>query len=343
MENLNYNAKMLQRLVGLSAFDDEPFVFLDVGCSGGIVDIFRNFGTGLVAHGIDPQQSEVERLNQCEEHPNVRYHAYFAGLPDDHRFIQLKKQHEAESSDYTNPWNRLSCAYASTLESVKAARQSNPIFENLTSEKISVSEFVRRQGLDYVDFIKTDTDGSDFEAVLSCEDIIQSHQPLGFQIEAPFTGTSLETANSFHNIDRLMRRWGYLLYGMEICHYSRRHLPAQFKYDILAQTVSGQPIWADVLYMRDAAHPDFRRIAGHTPTTAKLLKLAATFELFNLADCAAELIIEHKEAFRQQVDPTVLLNDLTPTLNGTGVSYQEYVDTFETEPAAFFPKRENAA
>ena len=44
----------------------EPFVLLDIGCSGGINPMWRIFGDRLLALGVDPNIEEVERLKARE-------------------------------------------------------------------------------------------------------------------------------------------------------------------------------------------------------------------------------------------------------------------------------------
>jgi hypothetical protein len=62
----------------------EPFVLLDVGCSGGVAPGWAVFGDKLRAHGFDPAVAEIERLSRAETRPGVRYHTAFVAAPADH-------------------------------------------------------------------------------------------------------------------------------------------------------------------------------------------------------------------------------------------------------------------
>ena len=184
--------------------------------------------------------------------------------------------------------------------------------------------------------MKTDTDGSDLEVLRSFEDMIREAGVLGFMVETPYTGSDSETAHTFHNVDPLMKRHGFLLTSISVNRYSRAALPAPFVYPIMAQTVWGQPTSGDLVYLRDGAHPDCARYGELSPM--KLLKLACLYELFLAPDCAAEILVTHRELLSRFVDVERLLDILTPPLDGQAVSYREYLAAFAEDPTRFYPR-----
>jgi hypothetical protein len=192
------------------------------------------------------------------------------------------------------------------------------------------------EGVEGVDFVKTDTDGGDLEVLLSFDDMIESAGVLGFMVETLFTGSDDEAVHTFHNVDRLLKRRGFLLCTLSVNRYSRAALPAPFKYSILAQTTWGQPLWGDLVYLRDGAHPEYTRFGELSPT--KLLKLAGLYELFGAPDCAAEILLTHRDRLSPLVDVDRLLDLLTPPLDGQRVSYREYIAAFAQDPTRFYPR-----
>jgi hypothetical protein len=134
-----------------------------------------------------------------------------------------------------------------------------------------------------------------------------------------------------------MKERGFLLFGTTVCLFSRAVLPAQFLYRGPYQTVTGQPIWGDMLYLRDAASPGYESVWGTKLSLSKLLKLVALFDLFRLPDCAAEVIQEERERLEEIVDTAKLLDLLTPMLDGRRVSYEEYVAAFRQDVTRFYP------
>ncbi len=334
MEFANYHPRMLPYLVEQCVFGVERFMLIDVGCAGGLDPLWCLFGDQLAAVGFDPQQSEIERLRKAETNPNVKYIPALVGLPEDNEFHLRKRQQTYQAPSYFDPLQRSSAAARWTAG---AAPQSNVIGEQLTPTKIGISEYVQSNGIRSVAFIKIDTDGSDLEATVSASEIIRPCNVLGFMIESPFSGTHDDTANSFHNIDRFMRKNGFMLYVLAQRAYSRAALPAPFVYGIPAQTISGQVHWADAVYLRDGAAADYALIWSEELSTVALLKLAALYELFRLPDCAAELINTHRNRIASMVDPDRLLDLLTPPLHGKQLSYKDYVATFRDRPDQFFP------
>jgi hypothetical protein len=76
----------------------------------------------------------------------------------------------------------------------------------------------------------------------------------------------------------------------------------------------------------------------NSATPAQLLKLACLLEIYALNDCAAEIIVEHRERLSTIVDCDRLLDLLTPPLKGQQLSYQAYVAAYFERPA-IDPKR----
>jgi len=322
---------MLRELVSRGVFAAEPFMLIDVGCSLGLDPAWRLFGDCLHAHGFDPQLEEIARLRHEETNPNIQYHAGFVGLPGE--------PVPPPEDDYFFPFYRSSAMKA--LERVRAAGEA-PFHETndwgaaeLSSSKVALGDFLRNSGVGSVDFVKTDTDWSDFEVLRSVEEMIRPVGVLGFMVETWYAGSDAETANTFHNVDRFMKRHGFLLASITVNRYSRAVLPAPFVYRLRAQTVWGQPLWGDVVYLREGAHPGYASFGELSPT--KLLKLAALYELFSVPDCAVEILLAHRDRLSPLVEVDQLLDSLTPQLDDKDVPYREYIATFEADPTRFYP------
>ena len=63
---------------------DAQFTLIDIGCSGGIDEVWRVFGSRLRAFGFDPNLQEVERLNvAAKSQHGIEYIAAFVGPHQD--------------------------------------------------------------------------------------------------------------------------------------------------------------------------------------------------------------------------------------------------------------------
>lgn len=331
---------MLPLVVSRCALASDPFVLLDVGCALGIDARWRAFGDDLVAWGFDPQVDEVERLNAAEQHPGVRYRAAMIGLPDDHPWHAQAREERAAHA-YASPLARSSCwaieeerrALAPPVDYASAVASTDAWTEQrLVTEKTPLSDLVAGLDLSAIDLIKTDTDGSDFEVVVSSEGLIRSHGVLGYHVEVDLQTPPGETWNSLANVDRWMRDRGFALYDLTTNRYTRSALPGRFFYRAPYQTDTGQPMWADALYLRDAAGPSCEALSA-----TKLLKLACLYELFGLPDCAAELVLTHGDRLERVIYTAPLLDALTPELDGRRVSHAEYLATFRRDPSRWYP------
>jgi hypothetical protein len=336
---------MLRRLVEQRLLADDPLMLFDIGCALGIDPVWRFYGDALHAHGFEPQTDECAKLEMQEQNPNVRYHAAFVGLPPDDPFHAGRAAGQGSYFSWKAQFDRTSTCAANQRKQAQASGPPTSSLESteqwsaqpLSPRKVAIKNFVAERGIASIDFVKIDTDGSDLEAAVSCRDVVRQANILGFMIECFFTGSDDPRENSFHNVDAFMRQNGFLLYSLSVNRYSRAALPAPFLYPALYQTVSGQPVWGDMIYLQDAASIDYETVWGQALSVTKVLKLASLFELFQLPDCAAEVIGAHRDRISELIDPEVLLNLLTPQLGGVSRSYRDYLRLFEDQVEKFFP------
>lgn len=86
------------------ALRNEDFSLVDVGCSGGIDSVWREFGERLAALGFDPSVEQVERLRKQETSSKIRYEAVFVGVPVSH---PISVRRGGRTPFGRSPWSRL--------------------------------------------------------------------------------------------------------------------------------------------------------------------------------------------------------------------------------------------
>lgn len=342
MKGFKLHFPATEYLVSKNVFRNYPFTLIDIGCSGGIAAFWRVFDKYLCAYGIDPMIDEIKKLQAAETNQNVKYWAGYVGLSANHPLAQSRGTRGPVGN---SPWDRLSTPWglellSRTTDDDRTKINLNRWPETKLADKstcIGIDKFVVKNKINNVDFIKIDIDGEDFCALHSCEDMINSHQVLGFMLEVNFYGEACETDHTFHNTDRFMRKHGFELFDLTVRRYSRRALPAPFTLSVPAQTKWGAPFQGDALYVRDVAGP-----IEHRPpfpmSTDKLLKMVAIYEIFGLPDCAAELLTVWGEQLSHSVDVAILLDLLTPEVDGRKLSYQEYIESFSKDVTKFYPR-----
>ena len=217
MDNVNYNPKMLLRVVGDRLLAADPFVLFDSGGGLGIDPAWRFFADDLHAHAFDPQEEECAKLEREEKNGNVHYHAAFVGLSPDDAFHKSRATSEGAARSYFAPSAQMargSSYAANLLKQQRAVAPPSSSLESteqwshtdLSSRTVSIGDFAVERDVTSIDFIKIDTDGRDLEAAASCRGVIRSANILGFMVECFFTGSDDATENSFHNVDAFMQR-----------------------------------------------------------------------------------------------------------------------------------------
>lgn len=340
MEFTTDSSALVKHVVSVGVLSESPLSVLDIGCSGGISQTWRVFEPALIAVGIDPVSAECQRLSAKEKNPAVRYVAAYVGLPDDHPFV-LKRG----GNDYWggNPFPRSSAQAASDILSRSIAQDQRLAVLNdwvdgslsaSPENKLAVDDVAKQHFSMGIDFLKVDVDGQDMDVLLSGENTIRKTPVLGLALEVNYCGGIRETDHTFHNTDRLMRSWGYDLFGLTVRHYSSSALPAPFAYRIPAQTITGRPLQGDAVYLLDpVANPQLLE----TLSAERLLKLACLFESFGLPDHSAELILAASGKLSAICDPDMLLDILARQADPSVSGYKDYMQRFQSDPTSFYP------
>ncbi len=324
---------MTRALCASTCFGRDPVTVVDVGCAGGLDERWRVFGDQLRAWGIDAMTEECARLRALEGNPAVQYIDARVGVARDHPVLRGRPEGAMPRRD---PWGRLSVESALAIRrrqqrSRKEALRSNQWHEqNLSQRTLTVDELIDVHQIGAMDFLKIDLDGPDYEVLAGFASHLDRLQTLGLKVEVNFFGTAEEDTHSFHNTDRLLRQHGFELFGLTTRNYSAAALPAGFTGDALGPTSFGRILQGDAVYFRDPAGDSGPGALSAT----KLLKLACMFELFDLPDCAAEILLRFGDSIGRK-DTALLLDLLVPRLDGVKLSYQEYLARFNAEPRSF--------
>ena len=314
-------------------------MLIDVGASGGIDGFWAEcFGPKLKAVGFDPLIAEVDRLNKTRGYGGIRYEAAFVGCPEyDTLFPPSLRQNPIASKDNSS-FPGTSAVRASDAMRMNYVKE---IFNagaevRLTDRHISLDDYVQQSGIRNVDFLKIDTDGHDIEVLLGAKEMLRTQEVLGISVESQIHGASHPYSNTFSNIDRLLREWGFTLFDLDLWRYSRRSLPDKFYYQIPAQTVTGQIQWGEAVYFRDLARPDYEQMHGFAAGIGKKVKLACLFELYGFPDCSAQILVQLQEQTGDRFFST-LLDELVKNYRGSRMSYPQFLEHFDADPKRFFP------
>jgi len=338
------------RLIAAS-LKDERFAVIDVGCSGGIEPIWRLFGDRFAAIGFDASVSECRRLAEQETHANVHYVAGFVGIPPDHPFALRAAHLPLYPGDFSP---RTSAAWAGSLRAARTAIASDreKMHQNQwqrteladRDKPVYVAATLEQYGFSSPDFLKIDIDGPDFLVLNSLDGMFEKFSLMGVRLEVNLSSDGSDTANTFYNTDRFMNRQGYVLVRLDNRSYSMRALPSRFDITIPAQTVSGRIFQSEAFYARDLADERWKELAAAT-SAEKLAKLAAIFSAWEQPDCAAELLLVHRDRLSALFDVDQALDMLaaqTQYADGKKdeveiLPYRDYMALFAADSPDFYP------
>ena len=306
-----------------SVFRDEPVTIVDVGARWGFNEEWRVFGERLRVYCFEPDQEECQRLNAAAT-SNVKYLPYALGAADTEATLYHARL-SASTGLYQTNWDYFS----------RLLNRDNGVTEK--EERIRVTTLAHalmRAGVPSIDFLKLDVEGAELDVLRGGAEYVSSPRLLGVLSEFRFH-PEVNGCPPFWQLDEHLQKGGFRIYDMHFSHQSRRVLPYRSAADyrlpngerFFAYTVHGQIMDGDALYFRDLLIPANAPMrAGATAT--QLLKMAALMEVYELCDCAAEILIEHRERLSPLVDCDALLDLLTPPLKGRRLSYRDYIQNY---------------
>jgi len=302
LQNINPSPRLTEHLVASQAFASEPLMIVDVGARGGLEPHWSLYRDQVRLLGFEADVKECERLNQHELKTGNRFFPvalheskgkrtfYVTALPDSSGFYPPD----------TNFCQRLVNAGAN-LSVVKTVEMDTVDFDSFANEN----------GINEVDFIKLDTEGSELDILKGAIGVLKK-SVVGLSIEVEFCpfhkGQPL-----FSDVDSFLRPLGFRLFDMALYRHARKVLPQRESAPLSGPDKQGQVLWGQALYLRDGVSEIESQISFYDGwADMKILKLASIMELFCLPDCAIELIqVAQRKSFLQSRDVEHLIDLLT--------------------------------
>ena len=290
-------------------FKEDPIRIVDVGARWGYNAEWAIFKPYLHVYCFEPDAEECKRLNANAE-PNVKYLPFALGRDAGEAIL-----YEAKLSASTGLY-KTNTSYFSRLLN----RDNGITVAETTLTVHTLTEALQEFGVESIDFIKLDVEGAELDVLQGGTQYVEHPALVGILTEVRFQ-EEINGCPIFWQMDQHVRQAGFRLYDLQFHYQSRHALPYPGLADyrtpegqrFFAYTTHGQMMDGDALYFRDLLVPANRQ-ARAAASISRLLKAAAFYELYCLNDCAAELIIAHREQLSGKVDCDQLLNLLTPPL-----------------------------
>jgi len=264
-----------------------PLIVIDVGCRWGFADHFVN---GEHAHnfwiyGFDPDADECRRLEKVYKHfPQGKVQCIPLALGGEEGRRDLFVTKEPACSSLHAPIEFLAQNYPA-LDVIKKERVY-PV------EVVTLKSWADHEGIDKIDYMKIDTQGSELEILRGAGDILNTTRCIDIEVEFNpiYEGQAL-----FCDVDKFMRSKGFQLWRFSnLVHYSLggTAVPLEglntfcydthHRYEVPAH--GGQLFWADARYV----HNNIIECANQTEIT--IARDRVLFEALGMHD-----ILEHVE------------------------------------------------
>ena len=310
---INPSPRFTEHVVRTGAFAATPLTIVDVGSRGGFEPQWDVYGDSARLIGFESDAEECDKLNALRS--GLRRH-YPVALHRDKGTRPFYVTKHTAASSFFKPYSR----FLDRLpESV-----NRTIKEERMLETLDLDSFLGEEDVGAVDFIKLDTEGAEYDILLGAKNTL-SKSVFGISLEMLFNRQRIGEP-LFSEIDLFLREQGFVIYDLPVFRCARTVLSPHMFSDNAGPTDKGQVAWTQAIYFRDAVDDILQGDLDYKWDDLRILKLASVMELFNLEDCAIELIqTAATRGFLSGYDHGHFVDLLVPPVQGRLTSYNEYV------------------
>lgn len=335
-----WNPRFTHQLVQDRVFGSGHIIIADVGMRGGIQQQWTLLGDQARFIGFEPDETECRRINAASSPEKVLCYPLALDRIPRRRLIYRRAQNRAGDGLYkVKVWfsHRFGIATPDEIaEELPLPPRDAPETpaDVLEIETTTLEHALRASNLPRPDFLKVDVEGAELDVLRGAESLLGPDGLIGIEAELRFMPAN-EAPLFFEACEYLAKR-GYMVFNISLHRMSRKVLPQPLAGDhrdqhgkplLFGSTTRGQIDYADIVFFRDLLSDNFVPKPGNREDLLRILTAASFFEIYNLPDCAAELLVFYRKQLAQIVDVDKLLDQLVPAEMGE-MGYREYLDRY---------------
>ncbi len=224
-----------------------PLVILDIGCRWGFADKFISDMNNILIFGFDPDKEECNRLEKSYNNDSIRLIPIALADKLGNRTLFLTK--EPGCSSLYKPDTNLTKNYPALDCATEVAQ--------IEVELSTLDIWAKDNSVNYIDYIKIDTQGAELSILKGASKILSSVRYLEIEVEF---NPIYEGQPIFSDVDFFLRKFGFVLWKLSnLVHYAKEGESElvlsndSINYDhhkLEYQTRGGQIYWADAFYIR---------------------------------------------------------------------------------------------
>jgi FkbM family methyltransferase len=311
LRDLHPNPRFTKSIVENKLFNNDHLVVVDVGARKGFEKHWDNFIDQVNLIGFEPNK---ESFKECLEKKSNAQTSYYPYALD---------RNKGEKDFYITSYLSACGFYKPDEKMIKKFGSADTfnVTEITKVSTIDLDSFCDENNIQNVDFIKLDTEGSELDILKGAEKTLKS-SVIGISVEVEFIKMYIDQP-LFSDIDEYLRSHNFELYDLDLNRKTRSSLSPYASSNLdIGQLVQGQ-----ALYLRDCTSElGISNLNQKFWNKTKILKMASIHELFNLPDCAIELIQKSQSLdIIKDIEANFYVDLLIPDIDGSVTSYKEYL------------------
>lgn len=245
------------------------FVYLDCGARGEEAHPFVSAFPGAQYLGFEADKDECERL-QARAKSGYTFFPVAVGRKNEELSFHITRN--PACSSFLKPNFDFLSQYVGLAENFE-------IQKTIPMKTASLDEYLPSAGIDNVDFIELDTQGTELEILKGGEAFLRG-ATLGLKVEAEFC-QFYEEQPLFGDLDAFARDCGFLLFDLSRYRYRRQGTPLSIR-------TRGQVVYGHAVYLKDY------RLLPEDAKFEKGIKLCMIADYYGFLDYACEIALHLK-------------------------------------------------